>query len=360
MDRIASTVIGMAVSFYFLAGTGARAAAGFRVVGYAPSWGTDIRTVQFDKLTHVIWAFAAPGDDGTLSDFEGAKLAQLTAAAHAKGVKTFLAVGGGSNQDKGWQTCTASESGRQALVKACMAAVHQYDLDGIDFDWEYPDGGQVEGFNAAVKAMAAALHAEGKELSAAVTMNDWPHSFPTRELYDAAAGPGFDFLNIMVYDNPTPHSTLKHAQTGLDTWLGAKGLAREKCILGCPFYGAAGKYKDIVAKDPAAAWVDKDGAEDYNSIPTIKKKTDLALDRAGGIMFWEISQDAVGDLSLLSAVREVILARSATGVRIVTADPGASPDTPTGHPSGFWRSGIDLLGRVPVIGTRGALILPMP
>ncbi|MDB5106382.1 MAG: glycoside hydrolase family 18 [Fibrobacteres bacterium] len=294
----------------------------FKVVGYLPSWGNAIQTVQYKKLTHVIWSFAAPADNGSLSGYDGAKLTQLVAAAHPNKVKVFLAVGGGGNGDKGWSVATASDAGRQALVKACMDAVHTYSLDGIDFDWEYPDGAQVAGFNATVKLLAAALHAEGKQISAAVTMNDWPKSFPTKELYDGVA-PGFDFLNIMVYDNPAPHSTVQHAVTGLDVWLKTKGLSRDKCILGCPFYGAAGKYKDIVAANPAAAWVDKDGTEDYNSIPTMRKKTNLALDRAGGIMFWELSQDATGELSLLSAVNEVIVKRVPTG--ILPGKPWISP-----------------------------------
>ncbi len=310
--------------------------AAFRVVGYVAAWSADIPAIQYSKLTHVLWSFAAPQDDGSLADFDGAKLAKLAAAAHAAKVKAFLAVGGGGNGDKGWQTCTASETGRQAFVKACMGAVHTYQLDGIDFDWEYPDGAQVAGYNTAVKALAAALHAEGKEISAAVTKTDWPHSFPTRELYDGSA-PGFDFLNIMVYDDPAPHSTVKAAQSGLDTWIKTKGLAKDKAVLGCPFYGAANggvAYKNIVANDPAAAWVDKDGAEDYNSIPTMRKKTTMALDQGGGIMFWELSQDAVGELSLLSAVHAVILAHGSTGVLSILAPPPVARAT-----------GSDVLGR---------------
>ncbi|MDB5104819.1 MAG: hypothetical protein JWP91_2508 [Fibrobacteres bacterium] len=298
----------------------------FKVVGYLPAWTNIAQTLQYAKLTHVLWSFAAPGNDGSLGGFEGAKLTQLVAAAHAKKVKVFLAIGGGGNHDNGWAVCTASDAGRQAFVKSCMNAVHAYSLDGIDFDWEYPDGAQVAGFNATVKLLAAALHAEGKQISAAVTMNDWPKSFPTRELYDGQA-PGFDFLNIMVYDNPPPHSTVQHAQTGLDTWIKTKGLPKEKCILGCPFYGPGGRYNQIVAANPAAAWVDKDGAEGYNSIPTMRKKADMAVKQAGGIMFWELSQDATGDLSLLSAVHEVILKSAPTGILTVrSASRGPVPD----------------------------------
>jgi GH18 family chitinase len=320
----------------------------FRVVGYAASWGADIPSLPYSKLTHVNWSFAAPADDGSLTGIDGAKLGQLAKAAHAGHAKAFLAIGGGGNQDKGWQVCTASEAGRQALVKACMAAVHTYDLDGIDFDWEYPDGAQVAGYNATVKALAAALHAEGKEISAAVTKNDWPRSFPTKELYDGS-GPGFDFLNIMVYDDPAPHSTVAAAQSGLDTWIKTKGLPKSKAVLGCPFYTTTGgekAYKTIVAADPAAAWVDKDGAEGYNSIPTIKKKTEMAWAQAGGIMFWELSQDAPGDLSLLSAVHAVIASKGTTAIRLAAEPDGRAPRTRPGYgfatPAG---SAVDASGR---------------
>ena len=293
----------------------------FKVVGYLPQ-GRSLAGIQFGKVTHVDYSFASPGNDGSLNGVNAAGLNQVVAAAHAAKVKVFLALGGGGNHDNGFAVCTASDAGRQALAKSCMNAVHTYNLDGIDFDWEYPDGAQVAGFNAVVKLVAAALHAEGKQLSAAVTMNDWPKSFPTRELYDGVQ-PGFDFLNIMVYDNPAPHSTTVHAQTGLDIWLKTKGLAKEKCILGCPFYGPGGKYNQIVAANPAAAWVDQDGREGYNSIPTIRKKTTMALQQAGGIMFWELSQDATGDLSLLSASHDVIVKFGPVGVFM--ARPGSGP-----------------------------------
>lgn len=44
----------------------------------------------------------------------------------------------------------------------------------------------------------------------------------------------------------------------------------------------------------------------YNGIPTIAKKTQLALDTAGGIMNWELTQDTNDDFSLLKAMDDTI------------------------------------------------------
>lgn len=325
---------GLAGMLAFSALAARPALAEFKVVGYLPAWTNIAQNIQYDKLTHILYSFAKPANDGSLSGFDGAKLTQLVTRAHASKVKVFLALGGGANHDDGFAVCTVTESCRQAMAKACMDAVHKYDLDGIDFDWEYPDGAQVAGFNAMVKLLASQLHAEKKEISAAVTYNDWPKSFPTKELYDGVAH-GFDFLNIMIYDNPAPHSTVQHARTSLDIWIKTKGLAKEKFILGAPFYGPAGRYNDIVAANPAAAWLDQNGAEGHNSIPTMRKKAELALAQAGGIMFWEISQDATGSLSLLSAVHEVI--SKSTGMATIRLD--AATRRVTG---GFWngRNGL--------------------
>jgi len=40
----------------------------------------------------------------------------------------------------------------------------------------------------------------------------------------------------------------------------------------------------------------------YNGIPTIKQKTAFAIKQAGGVMMWQLLQDAGGDQSLLNAI----------------------------------------------------------
>ena len=44
----------------------------------------------------------------------------------------------------------------------------------------------------------------------------------------------------------------------------------------------------------------------YNGLATIKRKTDLAQARGGGIMIWELTQDTGDNTSLLRAVAEAL------------------------------------------------------
>ncbi len=122
-----------------------------------------------------------------------------------------------------------------------------------------------------------------------------------------------DFVNIMAYDNSGPqHSSMNYASSALDYWLG-RGLPPQKATLGVPFYARPTEtpYAQIVKDNPAAAQLDTTsfaGVQiNYNGIPTIQAKTRLALQRASGIMFWTLENDASGDLSLLSAIHQVVV-----------------------------------------------------
>ncbi len=97
-------------------------------------------------------------------------------------------------------------------------------------------------------------------------------------------------------------------------WTG-RGLPASKAIIGLPFYGygfgaSANQgisYANIIAQYPGAENQDQVGNTIYyNGIPTIKAKTTFAIQNAGGVMIWELSQDAVGSKSLLTAVNQVI------------------------------------------------------
>ena len=96
----------------------------------------------------------------------------------------------------------------------------------------------------------------------------------------------------MVYDLGEPHSTYAAAQNALSHWKYNEGLPKDKAVLGVPFYSHKNwvAYKDVIARYGAgAAQVDNAGGLDYNGQPPFRAKSELALNKAGGIMFWEIS-----------------------------------------------------------------------
>jgi hypothetical protein len=81
--------------------------------------------------------------------------------------------------------------------------------------------------------------------------------------------------------------------------------------MGVPFYSRPGyqTFAQLVSSGCSAS-TDSCNSQGFNGLTTITRKTNLAFDRsAGGIMIWELSQDATGANSLVSAIYTVIQAR---------------------------------------------------
>ncbi len=71
-----------------------------------------------------------------------------------------------------------------------------FQLDGIDMDWEYPGPDSADNYAALMHSLARRLHAAGKLLTAAVSA-DASHGTAIRDSVIADV----DFLNIMAYDD---------------------------------------------------------------------------------------------------------------------------------------------------------------
>jgi chitinase len=275
-----------------------------RVVGYFPTWAGDVNAIQYDKLTHINYAFIVPTAQGGLTGpgSGDSRLRSLVSAAHARGVKVSIAVGGWNDgNDSGFEQLAANASTRTTFVNNLVNYVNQAGLDGVDIDWEYPDPGtSANNFAALMRELSTAMHSRGKLLTAAVVASgSTGGGVPTATFSDV------DFLNIMAYDGGQPHSTYAYAVQSLDYWLG-RGLPKDKAVLGVPFYGRSPStyegYKSLVARDSQAPYKDNVGNVYYNGIATIQSKTTLAMQRGGGVMIWDISDDATGSASLLTAI----------------------------------------------------------
>ncbi len=263
------------LALIFLVGSGAFLQAGAqRIVGYMPSWAGDANTIQYNKLSHINYAFALPSSDGSIKAIDNpSKLQTIVSKAHAQGVKVLIAIGGWSENgvplDPTFEALAGNATSRARFVTAAMNIVNQYGLDGVDIDWEYPDAGtSSNNFDQLMTGLSAQLKPQGKLLTAAVIGNGNTGNGVSATVFSVV-----DWLNIMAYDaNTFQHSTYDYALQCLSYWSG-RGLAKSKISLGVPFYGRDSweSYAALVGRgaDPNQ---DVYGNVGYNGIPTIRKK----------------------------------------------------------------------------------------
>jgi chitinase len=288
----------------------------FKIVGYFPSWSGDPETIQYPALTHICYAFASPTIEGSTDPIPNEdKLYRVMALAHAVDVKVLLSLGGGNVGDaRPFDVISADPRLIDVFVDRLMDLVSRYNLDGIDIDWEFPSAETESGFTNLVRAASLKLHAAGKLLSVAVSANS-VHGcyFPDGFVEDV------DFLGIMAYDDGygeppgKNHSSYAFARDSLDYWIDGRGVPRSKAVLGVPFYGRSLEnrrsisYYRIHKQDRKSAASDDAGGYGYNGFDTIRAKAvNLARYRGGGIMVWQLNQDANGADSLLNAIFDVV------------------------------------------------------
>lgn len=288
----------------------------FKSVGYMPSWSGSVTAIQYAKLTHINYAFVLPNANGTLQAVDNpSKLSSLVSSAHANNVKVSIAVGGWNDgNDSAFESLAASSTGRTTFVNSLVNFVNQYALDGVDIDWEYPDpGASGANYTLLMQQLNSAMHSRGKLLTAAVVSEGG-----TAYGVETAVFGAVDWLNIMAYDGGSPHANYDWAINSVNFWK-SRGLPAAKAVLGVPFYSRPGyyTYAQLVAMDPANANRDcttAGGAQQcYNGVPTIKRKTQWAMANAGGMMNWELSQDATGSASLVTAIYDTVMGGSTPG-----------------------------------------------
>ena len=289
----------------------APAFAQFKVIGYLPSWVGEVNAVQYDKLTHINYSFLLPNSDGSLRPIENpAKLQNLVATAHSRGVKVLISVGGWMNDGNPTEFISIGNNVTYTrnFATNLVNFATQYNLDGIDIDWEHPTPATANGYSAVMRELSARLRPQGKLLTTAVAGGSWAGP----SILDSALAT-LDFLNIMAYDDTPPnHSSYELAAQSITYWRN-RGLSAAKTVLGVPFYGqpTGETFASLLSRgaDPNADLFNGIG---YNGIPTMKRKTNLAFDQGGGIMIWQLAGDATGANSLLTAINQVVKAR--TGV----------------------------------------------
>lgn len=296
----------------------AQAQIAYKIVGYLPSWQGSVNGAQIDKLTHVNYAFLLPNNDGSLKPIENSsKLQELVSVAHSKNKKVLISVGGWNDgDDSAFESIAANASYRTNFANNLNNFVNQYNLDGVDIDWEYPEAGDF--YFETMSAIRNRI-GSGKLLTAAVAATNAGGSGVTSNAIEI-----MDYITLMAYDGDggAGHSPYSLAQQSLDYW-STKTSDKAKLILGVPFYARPGWYGYNTLRaggcsaDSDSCWYGG-ATQYYTGRPTMRSKIDLMKSKGGGgIMIWELSQDTAitSSESLLKTI----------------ADQLGTPSTPTGN-----------------------------
>ncbi|KAI0251261.1 glycoside hydrolase family 18 protein [Lactifluus subvellereus] len=237
-------------------------------MAYYPSWVSEVfppERIDFSRFDWIDFAFAVPNDAFAL-DWDGSDMApeilpRLVSLAHQQGKKVKLSLGGWDGS-KWFSLAVANDSNRQRFVASIAAAYHQYSLDGIDIDWEYPgqpgdsqnyvDSEDTTNFLDFLKLLRAALPPTAR-ISAAVQTTPFAgaNGQPMDDVH--AFADVLDWVLLMNYDawaaspNPGPNAPLADgcqnstmpvasADAAVKAWTAA-GFQSSQVALGVPSYG---------------------------------------------------------------------------------------------------------------------------
>lgn len=273
----------------------------YQIIGYLPEYRT-LEPAWGNCLTDIIFFSLQPLPDGKLdtSRLKPDVLKSLLDVKERHGTRIHISLGGYERSDNFAAMATDAKT-RRAFVKNLTDFCLQNNIDGVDFDWEFPSGvAESSSYVALLKETRAALNPHGMLVSVAL------YPFPDLNVvpYNVA-----DRIHIMSYDRGARHSTLEQAVKDVDFFV-AGGIPKEKIFLGLPFYGRkmsgsgnALTYFEIVEKYFPLPETNEVDNIFFNGRNLIRQKACYARGAGiGGVMIWELGQDSVGDFSLLRAL----------------------------------------------------------
>jgi chitinase len=222
-----------------------------------------LEEVSWKKYTHMTYAFAETAPDGSLNITDEALLPQFVEAAQNNSVKALVSIGGWTGS-RFFSTSVGDAANRTAFVQTVVDMVQNYSLDGVDFDWEYPNK-QGIGCNTIDKNDTANLleflrelrqHPAGANLTITAATSIFPYNNETDQPSTNVSGFAevYDYLSIMNYDlwgswstavgpnGPLADSCADaenqqgSATAAVDAWIAA-GFPAEKLVLAVPSYG---------------------------------------------------------------------------------------------------------------------------
>ena len=345
------------------------------IVGYVPGDRgiLDQLSIDANKLTHINYAFVDVRDSMawlTNMETDTVNFRILNKLKEVNpDLKILISIGGWSWSGN-FSDAVLTPDSRSKFAKTSVKIVADYDLDGVDIDWEYP--GQIGNNNVFrpedkqnYTLMFEALRKELDELSKITgkyyeltTAVGASYSYIEHTEMDRAVK-YLDFVNLMTYDFYTSGDSAGHhsnlcppedyekdasAHKTVRLFLEA-GVPAEKLVMGLPFYGrswimksadkhginmpvegrARGggytyikdslvnkngfvRYWDEKAKAPYLFNSETNQLITYDDEESVRLKCEYVIDNnMAGMMFWQYASDT--NEYLLDAINEYLYGR---------------------------------------------------
>lgn len=307
--------------------------------------------INFKLYTHLCHAFVVADENGVIRPNRSCPSRELVAEAHQENVKVLISLGGWG-WDKQFAAIVNNPEAEDRYVNSVLTIVEEYDYDGIDLDWEYPDTkDEIVGYERLCRRFRRQLDELGKKKgrhhfqTMAAAANPPTLKWLTNELLVET----MDWVNVMTYDMAGDwtayaghHSPLfaSSQQPGAPRstelslkYLVERGLPANRLAVGLPLYGKGfavsepyastknakagsriprgGNYSNIAkllqeqgwtrrwddeTKNPWAIAPDNSAVIGYDDAESIAIKTEWAMrQNYRGVFFWQIGGDLLPD-----------------------------------------------------------------
>lgn len=299
----------------------------------------DPSSVDGFLLDVVYYAFAEIRPDGTLFIPTPKYLRELLALKKDNPELKVVVAIGGWGQD-GFSDAASTPTSRYQFAREVNALIRQYNLDGIDIDWEYPGNSAAgiksspndrENFTLLLTAIRDVIGPD-KWLSVAGTGD---RAYINTSIEVDKVAPLINYFNLMSYDftaGETGELARRHQSNLYDSDLSIPGysvdamvrnlenagMPSEKIMLGIPFYGRLGATltrsfdqlrRDFINKngyivrfdrDAKVPYLERDGVFEmaYDDLLSIYIKAQYVINNClGGIFSWTSTYDRANILA---------------------------------------------------------------
>jgi len=259
----------------------------YMVVAYVAGYRDfDFATIDVSGITHINYAFGNIRNGEAVFDTTKIDGKRLTTddivklnGLKAKNPKLKVLVSiGGWTWSKGFSDAALNAESRDKFAKSCARFVKEYNLDGIDLDWEYPNQSgagnthrpdDVHNFTLMLKAVRQELDLladeQGENKHYLLTIATGADQIYVDNTELGELDKYLDFLNIMTYDfyngwhkvnghhsnlypSAKPELDMNSVVNAIDLHVKA-GFPANKINLGIPFYGRIWNGVEVTGDD---------------------------------------------------------------------------------------------------------------